>query len=85
LRQKNAPVRRTAAISAYLPSMDISVSVLKTAVDGAKKVTCPAVGDGSVTVSSTLDTKARLVIEIGLGSGMAITFTCKNGEPIPNG
>ena len=58
--------------------------MLKSALDNINEVTCPAVKNGSVTVSVTLNAKAdAVVIGVGAGTGLNIAFECKNSQPQP--
>ena len=59
----------------------VAHSAVKTAVEEAQAATCPAVVDGSVTVSLNLDLISDK-LGIGVGSGLSITFECKGGVAV---
>ena len=60
----------------------LTTDALKFAVDAAKATACPAVGDGDVSVSFTVDAGGELKLNLGIGAGITIGFRCKDGEPV---
>jgi hypothetical protein len=58
----------------------LRIKILTAALDDAKAVSCPSIGDGSVTVSYGLNVGGELVVQIGINSGLSFTFECENNE-----
>jgi hypothetical protein len=63
--------------------VDISKSVLETAVNKMKESGCEVLDNGSITVSLDVTLEAGIwVVGVGTTSGIAMTFECKGGHAI---
>jgi hypothetical protein len=62
--------------------MDITIGALTVAVNAAKAVACPSVGNGDVSISFTVDGGGELILNLGVGAGITIGFECKDGKPV---
>ncbi len=61
----------------------VTSKAIETVVKNAKDVTCPAVENGEVTVSLTLNADvSALVFGAGATGGLAVTFKCEDKKAI---